>query len=325
MPDWELFVAAAFAPVAVWVLWRLQILSVELLRTRLLVLTRHWDQKWIYNIVSWFGTFLHEVSHGLVLLLSGHGIKQFRAGVEEGHVLPARMRKGPFAFFSFLLAALAPLFIPPLLVLAAIVFLLDVSLPPFGAGAVGISESIDLLRDQFIAFPKAILIALGNLDLATWQGAVVVAAVILGIPGARPSHVKAQKWHGSDEGDVAVLRRTIRHNPIPFLCFVAIVYGAYFALVPWRPDWYWDPFQAIWVVAITGILLACFGAVWWTLVGLDGRVSAFVAWVSPALFVIVQVAARLLDWPLSILEVNLASLGAWLASALILGLVVPRR
>src|SRR5688500_9253979 len=94
MPAWEPFAAAAVGPAAVWVLWRLQTVSVDVLRTRLLVLTRHWDQAWLYAIVSWFGTFLHEVSHATVLVLSGHGIKEFRAGVEEGHVLPARAQIG---------------------------------------------------------------------------------------------------------------------------------------------------------------------------------------------------------------------------------------
>ena len=32
------------------------------------------------------------VSNTAVLLLSGHGIRQFRAGAESGHVTPARMR-----------------------------------------------------------------------------------------------------------------------------------------------------------------------------------------------------------------------------------------
>ena len=59
MPAWEPFAAAAVGPAAVWVLWRLQTVSVDLLRTRMLVLTRHWDQALLYAIVSWFGTFLH--------------------------------------------------------------------------------------------------------------------------------------------------------------------------------------------------------------------------------------------------------------------------
>ena len=92
--NWQPFVAAAIPLALVWLLWRTQTLSVEALRVSLLRLDRHADQRWLYAIVSWFGTLLHEVSHATVLLLSGHGVKEFRAGVETGHVLPARMRGG---------------------------------------------------------------------------------------------------------------------------------------------------------------------------------------------------------------------------------------
>ena len=104
MTAWQPFAAAAIPIVLVWILWRLQTLSVEALRVSLLHLDRHWDQKWLYAIVSWFGTFLHEVSHASVLILSGHGVKQFRAGVEEGHVIPARARGGVWTL-TFIVAA----------------------------------------------------------------------------------------------------------------------------------------------------------------------------------------------------------------------------
>ena len=60
---WEPWAAAAFAPVAIWVLWRLQTLSVEVLRVALLQLES--VQKWLYKVVSWFGVLIHELSPSL--------------------------------------------------------------------------------------------------------------------------------------------------------------------------------------------------------------------------------------------------------------------
>lgn len=324
MAAWQPLVAGAIPLALVWVLWRLQTLSVEALRASLLVLDRRWDQKWLYAIVSWFGTFLHEVSHASVLLLSGHGIKEFRAGVETGHVLPARMRGGVWTL-TFLVAALAPLFVPPALVLAALALGLGVVDVPFFAGPSELDGFAQALRPFFVELPRDLLLAIAALDLADWRQALVLALILLGAPGSRPSHVRS-RFHGKgDEGDVAALRATIRRNPLPFLAFLAIVYAAFFAAARWWPEGYWHPMEAVWAVALTGIVLALFGAAFWGLAGLDGRASALVAWIGPTTFAAVQVLGRVLDWPLSVLQLNAVSVAAWLLVAVVLGQAVPRR
>lgn len=326
MVAWQPFAAAAIAPALVWVLWRMQTLSVEALRRSLVRLDRHWDQKWLYAIVSWFGTFLHEVSHASVLLLSGHGIKEFRAGVEEGHVLPARMRGGVWTL-TFLVAALAPLFIPPLLVLLALTIGLHVVEVPFFTGPGALDGYADTLRPFFVELPKELALAIAGLDLADWREALVLAVILLGAPGSRPSHVRS-RFHGKgDEGDVAALRATIRRNPLPFLAFLVVVYAAFFLtrLDAPLPKAYWLPIEGVWAVALTGIVLALFGAAFWGLAALDGRASALVAWVGPASFVAVQVLGRLMDWPVSVRVLNGISVAAWLVVALALGQVLPRR
>lgn len=324
MTAWQPFVAGAIPLALVWVLWRLQTMSVEALRRSLIGLDRHWDQKWLYAIVSWFGTFLHEVSHATVLLLSGHGVKQFRAGVEEGHVLPARMRGGVWTL-TFLVAALAPLFIPPALVLVALALGLDVLDVPFFAGPAGLDGFAAALRPFFVELPRDLALAIARLDLADWRHALVLALILLGAPGSRPSHVRS-RFHGKgDEGDVAALRATIRRNPLPFLAFLAVVYAAFFAAARWLPQAYWFPMEAVWAVALTGIVLALFGAAVWGLANLDARASAAVAWLGPTAFVAVQVLGRAAGWPLSVMELNAVSVGAWLVVALVLGQAVPRR
>ncbi|MHB1262191.1 MAG: hypothetical protein ACYC2H_10815 [Thermoplasmatota archaeon] len=323
MASWEPFAAAAVAPVVVWVLWRLQTVSVDILRRALLVLTRHWDQAWMYAIVSWFGTFLHEVSHATVLLLSGHGLKEFRAGVEEGHVLPSRMRGGVGMLF-FLAAALAPLYIPPLLALLALYLVLGVAPIPFTVGGEGLEGVWDAVRPVLVELPKELALAIAGLDLADWRHAVVLAIVLLGAPGSRPSHVKSRFHAKGDGGDVAALRRHIRHHPLVFIVFLALVFGAYFAARR-LPEAYWYPLEAVWAVAAAGIVLALFGALFWGLVGLDGRASALVAWLGPTTFVLVQVAGRAMDWPVTILQLNGLAVLAWAVVAVALALVLPRR
>lgn len=324
MTVWQPLVAAAIAPALVWLLWRGQTLAVEALRRSLLVLEGRRDQKWMYVVVSWFGTFLHEVSHASVLLLTGHGLKKFRAGVEEGHVVPARMHRG-VGTLTFLVAALAPLFIPPALVLVGLAVLLDTIDLPFVVGATTLGGYATALRPFFVQFPLDLLRAIAGLDLADWRQALVFALILLGAPGARPSHVRS-RFHGQgDAGDVAALRATIREHPLPFLAFLALVYGAFFLARLGLPAAYWYPFEAVWAVALTGILLALFGTLFWGLAGLDGRASPLVAWLGPALFIAIQVAARLLEWDVAVAVLNAAAVAAWLAVALVAAAILPRR
>ena len=323
MAAWEPFALAAVAPAAVWVLWRLQTVSVDVLRRSLLVLTRHWDQAWMYAIVSWFGTFLHEVSHATVLLLSGHGLKEFRAGVEEGHVLPSRMRGGVGMLF-FLAAALAPLSIPPLLALLAIYLVLGVAPIPFTVGGEGADGVWLAVRPVLVDLPQELALAIAGLDLGDWRHAVVLAVVLLGAPGSRPSHVKSRFHSKGDGGDVAALRRHIRQHPLVFLLFLAVVYGAYF-VARWLPEAYWFPLEAVWAVAVAGIVLALFGALFWGLVGLGGRASSLVAWAGPAAFLLVQLSGRVMDWPVGVMQLNGLAVLAWAVVALALALVMPRR
>ncbi|MCA1811398.1 MAG: hypothetical protein LC623_05245, partial [Halobacteriales archaeon] len=148
--DPTLFAAAAFAPVAIWVLWRAQTWSVEALRLSLLWMARARGLRWLYAVVSWFGTLVHEVSHASVLLLGGHGISQFRAGVERGHVTPSRVKTRGIGMLSFLVAALAPLFVPPLLVLVALLLLVDRGLVTFPAAAPGLPQALDALKELLV-------------------------------------------------------------------------------------------------------------------------------------------------------------------------------
>lgn len=322
MAAWEPWVAAAFAPVAVWVLWRAQTASVNLLRRAMLRLLRH--QAWLYNVVSWFGTFIHELSHASVLLLSGHGIKQFRAGVDQGHVTPRRMRKGPVGFLFFLVAAIAPLWIPPTLILAGMVWLVEGDLVPWQVPAEGLGAAASAWRDLFLEFPARLGAALASLDVTRWGHAVVLALIVLGIPGSRPSHVKGSRFHGEkDEGDIAVLRRRIRQNPWPLLLFLLVLYGLHFLLVPLWPRFYWYPFEAVWAVSLTGLVLALGSSLFWYLVAANGATRIVLAWLPLAALVVVQVVGRAAGWSLP--QTNLASLLAFAALAVALRFVAPRK
>lgn len=320
---WEWLAAALFAPVAVWVLWRGQALGVELLRRSMVKLVRH--AEWLYLLVSWFGTLLHELSHATVLLLSGHGVRDFHVRPEQGHVLPRRTIAGPWGTLTFLAAAMAPLYGVPALVLAGMVWFSAPGLVPWAAPGPGWQPALAVFRDLAVAFPADLGRALAGLDLRDPGHLLVFFLVLLGAPGSRPSFVRGTGLSGRDEGDIAVVRRRIRREPWTFVLFLLVVYGAYFALVPWLPQAYWWPFQLVWAVALTGIAIALLGSVWWFVAYQNTRIAPGLAWLAPLGFLAGQVVPRALGWGWSPVLLNAASLLAWVLLVLVLGRVAPRR
>jgi len=325
-PFWSLFVAAAFAPVAVWILWRVQALAVDkVLRAGMFRLLRY--QKTTYNIVSWFGVLLHEMSHAVFLVLGGHGITQFKVGIDAGHVTPRQVRRGWFGLLTFLLAALAPMYTAPAVILALILLLLAPGvLVPVGAGP-GLAPALDAFSSTFRDFLPELLLALVGLDLAAPAGLAVFLLAVLAIPSARPSHIKGGRG-AEDEGDIVVVRRKIRDRPVPVLLFALLVYGSYFALVPFAPRAYWTTFQLIWGTAAVGIALAVLGGLGWWAVSLAGRIAPVLGWIPAAAALAAQVMPRVTEVPLLTSEpawMNAASLFSFVTLAIVLASVATRR
>ncbi len=315
--------AAAVPLLATWILWRIQALAVDrVLREGMFKLLR-WQRR-TYNIVSWFGVLIHELSHAALLLIGGHGIREFNVKTDSGHVKPRHRRNGPYGRITFVLAALAPLFVAPAAILLVAVLLLDPSLlRPATAttAAPGLDGAWQAILDLATTFPLALGRLLLGLDLATGAGATIALLAVLAIPAARPSHVKSE---GRSEGDIAVLRATIREAPLLWLLVVGILYGTYFLLVPRFPEAYWTAFRVLWATTLTATLLAIIGGIAWWAVSWTGRVQPLVAWIPLASAVAVQWAGRAYtQWP--ILALNLASLAAFLGLAALLLATAKRR
>ena len=316
------FAAAAFAPLVVWVLWRIQAFSVDKgLRRGMYKLLRY--QRKTYAVVSWMGVLIHELSHAGVLLVTGHGIRKFRVGVDGGHVVPRQVRRGPIGLLTFLAAAMAPMYVAPALLLGVTLLVLDAGLLDVSTAGLGWAAAWPVLRDMATDFPVRLLEVLVGLDLASWPGALVFGLIVFAMPSARPSYV-AGKGGEKDEGDIAVVRSKVRRHPVTILVFFGLLYASYFALVPFFPAVYWGIWQTVWGVAMTAIVLAWLAGLGWLAVAHAGRVHWWAAWIPFAAAIAVQVLGRdPLEWPLWV--VNLASLGAFVVLAIGLAQVAGRR
>ncbi len=307
--------AALVVPVGIWVLWRIQALSVELLRRGMGRMFRFAETT--YNIVSTFGVLLHELSHAVVLLLTGHGVREFHVRPDEGHVMPRRRFRNGLGDVAFVAAAFAPMFVVPLVVLVALHLLLGHPWPGGGAPAAGWDATIDAARDGLLATAQDLTVAVASLNLTQWQHASVLGLMLLAAPGLRPSHVKEE---GQDVGDIAVIRSIIRRRPLPFLLLAALVLAAFF--VPWGAA-YWLPARLVAAVGVVGILTALLGAVVWTTVAFATRTRPVVAWIPMAAGIGVQWLGRAADWPMA--TINGVGLAVWVVLTVASWRALPRR
>ncbi len=297
--DWTWFLVAAAAPIVLWLLWRIQALAVDkVLRTGMYRLLRH--QRATYNVVSWMGVLLHEISHAFFLILGGHGIQDFKVGVDAGHVTPKQVRKSTLGTLTFMVAALAPMFVAPAAILVLLILLPSGDWPPALVSGPGIAVLLANLQNTAFGVGLLAVSELWALDVATWGGGVLLALMVFALPSARPSHVKKK---GGDEGDIAVVRRTIRRRPLAFIILVVLAYASYFALIPWAPEVYWRMWQVAWMVAIIGIVFPIGMGIVWHIVAWTGRIRGWAMWLPYAAVVAVQVFGRLSGLDLVIMNV----------------------
>ncbi len=320
MVDAPWFAAAALPLLATWILWRAQALAVDRVLRRGMFQLLRWQRR-TYTVVSWFGVLLHELSHAALLLLGGHGIREFSVHTEHGHVKPRHRRTTVYGDVTFVLAALAPLYVAPAAILAVAALLLEPDLLRPAVAGPGLEAAGLAVRDLVTTFPLRLGEVLVGLDVTTGPGLAVCLLAVLALPAARPSHVKSE---GRSEGDVAVLRATLRDRPALWLSVLALAYGAYFALVPWWPEAYWTAFHVLWATALTAVLLAVVGGLGWWAVAWTGRVRPWAAWLPYAAVVAVQWLGRT-HTDLPVVALNLASLAAFGLLAAGLLLVAQRR
>ncbi len=319
MLTWQDAIVAAAPIIIAWLLWRIQAFSINrFLRGGMYRLLRY--QRTTYNIVSWFGVLIHEISHAVVMLLGGHGITQFRVGVDSGHVTPKQVRKGPLGTLTFIAAALAPMVAAPAAIAAFLLIGRPLPEPSTAAGFRGVQDNLATISRDMV---ERLVVDLVGMDVTTWMGASLLLLAVFAMPSARPSHVKNKGE--ADEGDIAVVRALIKRRPLPVILFWVLIYGAYFAVVPFWPQFYWLAWQMVWSIGIVGAALAIIMGLVWYAVAWTGRIQRWLAWIPYALAVAVQVGGRLLDWHGSTWLLNLLSVAVLLGLAFALRTVAPRR
>jgi hypothetical protein len=168
----------------------------------------------MYKALNWWGTFVHELSHALMVLVSLNKIKEFKVDSGGGHVTWSSTKKqGYIAWISAQIVSLAPFFIPPLLIGIPLVYTKTIDLKSVIAN-LGFSDPINTILMLCLELIPQLILKIGKmlavLNLFCIWDVLLVVILMFSFSGAKPSSIK----DGCMEGDIQSFLRRCKEHPI---------------------------------------------------------------------------------------------------------------
>jgi hypothetical protein len=168
----------------------------------------------LYKALNWWGTFMHELSHALMVLVSLNKIKEFKVGSDGGHVTWSSTKKrGYVAWLSAQIISLAPFFIPPLLIGVPLVYTEIIDLKGITVN-LGFSDSINMISMLCLELIPQLTLKIGKmlagLNLFCFWNVLLLVILMFSFSGAKPSSVKDSHL----EGDIQSFLRRCKEHPI---------------------------------------------------------------------------------------------------------------
>ena len=178
----------------------------------------------MYKALNWWGTFVHELSHALMVLVSLNKIKEFKVGSGGGHVTwSSTKRQGYIAWLSAQIVSLAPFFIPPLLIGIPLVYTKIIDLKGITVNF-GFSDPINMILMLWLELIPQLALKIGKmlagLNLFCFWDVLLLVILMFSFSGAKPSSIK----DSGVEGDIqSFLRRCKEHPVYTFFSFVLLI------------------------------------------------------------------------------------------------------
>ena len=168
----------------------------------------------LYKVLNWWGTFMHELSHALIVLISLNKIKEFKVGSGGGHVTwSSTKRQGYIAWLSAQIVSLAPFFIPPLLIGIPLVYTEIIDLRGITVKS-GFSDPINMISMLCLELIPQLALRIGKmlagLNLFCIWDVLLLVILMFSFSGAKPSSIK----DGNTEGDIQSFLRRCKEHPI---------------------------------------------------------------------------------------------------------------
>ena len=211
----------------------------------------------MFKALNWWGTFIHELSHALMVLVSLNKIKEFKVSSSSGHVTWSSTKKqGYIAWLSAQIISLAPFFIPPLLIGIPLVYTEIIDLKGITVNF-GFADPINMISMLCLELMPQLALKIGKmlagLNLFCIWDVLLLVILMFSFSGAKPSSIK----EGGMEGDIQnFLRQCKEHLIYTFFCLMLLI------LVFWIIAYYsWDLLVGIGAFVIMLPILSVFALI----------------------------------------------------------------
>jgi len=261
----DIVIFAPLAPIlGVLLFWFIQLLFIE---SQKYLLSKIWEKhKPLCRFTNFLGVLFQTICHALGYTVTRSGISQFEITVDYGKVSPKKEKGGAFEWLSNSFLLFGPFFIPPLLLLICLYFLV-------GGLEFSVPDIIKLQEDLYFSFAGQMNVFghnlfnfsekffdfLLNIDfLHPAHLGFILLIIFLGM-GIRPSYIGKEKQEKVNMiYDLKNIKNHILQKPLYIILLFLFTYLIFYLFFGLEQRWFHIPFSIFgWlsIIAIISLLI----------------------------------------------------------------------
>ena len=221
----DVLVFAALAPLlGVIVFWFIQLLFIESYKYYLSKIKR--KHMPLCRFTNFTGILFQTICHALGFTATMSGISHFHVNIHYGKVKPKREKKGIFEWISNSFLFIGPFFLPSLLLLLCLLFLLpSSSFSLFSGPYYSFASGMQTFGANIYHFSVGFFSFLARIDLAhPGHLGFLVLLMFLGM-GIRPSYIGEDKRRKVDMlYDLSNIKAHIFHKPLYLVLLLSLIH-----------------------------------------------------------------------------------------------------
>ncbi|HDM67426.1 MAG TPA: hypothetical protein ENG62_03475 [Thermoplasmatales archaeon] len=251
----DILIFAPLAPICgVLLFWFIQLLFIES-QKYLLSKIKHRHEA-LCRFTNFLGIFFQTLCHALGYTVTGSGIAEFYLSVDYGKVSPRKKKTGFFEWFSNGFLFLGPFFIPPLLLLLCLIFLMNNGLGFIPQHGYSFSQELIDFGANLYLFSNSFLGFLVSMDLFhPGHIGFLILFLFLGL-GIRPSYIRDERREERIDMlyDLRNIKNHLLHRPLYVLLFFIASYIFFYISFFFKLNWYTAFFSLLGRLSIIAII-----------------------------------------------------------------------
>lgn len=256
----DVLIFAALAPLlGVLLFWFIQIVFIESYKYYLSKIKQ--NHMPLCRFTNFTGILFQTICHAVGYTTTMSGISHFQINIHEGNVKPKKEKKGIFEWVSNSFLFIGPFFLPPLLLLICLRFLIDPTSFNFSTGTYySFAAGMNIFGSNLYHFSEGFFSFLATIDLAhPGHLGFLLLLIFLGM-GIRPSYIGEDKRRKVDMMyDLSNIKSHIFSKPLYLFLLLLFSYLLYYISLLLNQNWYMALFSIFgWlsIIALVSLVIA---------------------------------------------------------------------